>query len=57
MQEPDRTDLINRLGLIEQMIAEGRRTTESWGWVFLLWGIGPLIAMWWEARWPHAAVA
>ncbi len=57
MQEPDRTELLSRLGLIEQMIAEGRRSTERWGWVFLLWGIGPLIAMWWEARWPKPALA
>lgn len=57
MQEPNRTELLNRLGLMEQMIAEGRSATERWGWVFLLWGTGPLIAMWWEAQWPHAALA
>ena len=32
-------DLKERLALIEEMIAEGRRTTESWGWIFVLWGI------------------
>ena len=25
-------DLKERLSIIERMIAEGRRTTESWGW-------------------------
>ena len=32
-------ELNERLSLIESMIAEGRRSTESWGWVFLLWGV------------------
>jgi hypothetical protein len=31
-------DLKDRLSLIETMIAEGRRKTESWGWTFVLWG-------------------
>ena len=47
----------NRLRHIETMMAEGRQTTERWGWSFLLWGIGPLIAMLWSARWPHGALA
>ena len=29
-------DLEERLSLIESMIAEGRRNTESWGWTFVL---------------------
>ena len=32
-------DLRERVALIEDMIAEGRRSTESWGWIFVLWGI------------------
>ena len=32
-------DLAARLSLIETMIAEGRQTTESWGWTFVLWGV------------------
>jgi hypothetical protein len=32
-------DLKDRLILIETMIAEGRQTTERWGWTFVLWGI------------------
>jgi len=57
MDQPDQTDVVSRLRLIEEMMAEGRRTTERWGWAFLLWGIGPVIAMLWESRWPHGAWA
>jgi len=32
-------ELKDRLSLIESMIAEGRRNTESWGWTFVLWGV------------------
>ncbi|HEY1338796.1 MAG TPA: hypothetical protein VGF59_14870 [Bryobacteraceae bacterium] len=57
MQEPDRGEIVNRLKLIEQMVAEGRRTTQRWGWMFLLWGIGPLIGIWWESSLPQPAAA
>jgi hypothetical protein len=57
MQSPDQKEMLDRLKLIETMMAEGRRSTERWGWSFLLWGIGPLIAMWWVARWPYATWA
>ena len=40
-------ELKDRLSLIESMIAEGRRTTESWGWVFVLWGVAYYIAILW----------
>ena len=43
-------DLQERLALIENMIAEGRRSTESWGWVFLLWGVAYYVAILW-ATW------
>jgi hypothetical protein len=43
-------DLKDRLDLIETMIAEGRRNTESWGWVFLLWGVAYYVAIAW-ANW------
>jgi hypothetical protein len=42
-------DLNERLSLIENMIAEGRRSTESWGWVFLLWGAAYFIAIAWAS--------
>ena len=34
-----------RLLLIQDMLAEGRRSTESWGWVFVLWGIAYYVAI------------
>ena len=43
-------DLKERVALIESMIAEGRRRTESWGWVFLLWGVAYYVAIGW-ATW------
>ncbi len=39
------------------MIAEGRRTTESWGWVFVLWGIAYYVAIAWSAWGNHSARA
>ena len=42
-------DLNERLNLIETMIAEGRRKTESWGWTFLLWGVAYYVAIGWVA--------
>jgi hypothetical protein len=55
-------DLAARLSLIEAMLAEGRRKTESWGWTFVLWGaayaaaivfanLGSPIAEW--STWGH----
>jgi hypothetical protein len=42
-------EMKDRLSLIESMIAEGRRTTESWGWTFVLWGIAYYVAIAWSA--------
>ena len=49
-------ELKDRLSLIENMIAEGRRTTESWGWTFLFWGVAYYVAIAWTAwsHWPWA---
>jgi hypothetical protein len=49
-------DLKDRLTLIETMISEGRRTTESWGWTFVLWGMAFYVAIAWAA-WGHSAWA
>ena len=49
-------DLKDRLKLIESMIAEGRRTTESWGWTFVLWGVAYYVAIAW-ATWGQPAIA
>jgi hypothetical protein len=57
MASSDRSALEARLNLVETMIEEGRQTTESWGWVFLLWGAGPLLALLWTAQWPFSAWA
>lgn len=42
-------ELKERLSLIESMIAEGRRNTESWGWKFILWGVVYYVALAWSA--------
>jgi len=49
-------ELRDTLSLIENMIAEGRRHTESWGWMFVLWGIAYYLAIAWSA-WSHSAWA
>jgi small-conductance mechanosensitive channel len=49
-------ELKDRLSLIESMIAEGRRHTESWGWTFVLWGVVYYIAIAWSV-WGHSAWA
>ncbi len=56
-------ELKDRLSLIESMIAEGRRATESWGWIFLLWGVAYYAAIAWSTwgqsawAWPVTMVA
>ncbi|HEX3748459.1 MAG TPA: hypothetical protein VHW09_31245 [Bryobacteraceae bacterium] len=57
MYDPEQSELLDRLKLIEHMMVEGRRTTERWGWMFLLWGAGPLLGMWWESRGPRPELA
>jgi len=49
-------ELKDRLSLIENMIAEGRRNTENWGWAFVLWGVAYYLAIAWSA-WGHSAWA
>ena len=53
MSNVEEQELKDRLSLIESMIAEGRRTTESWGWTFVLWGVAYYIAIAWSAFDPH----
>jgi hypothetical protein len=43
MQENE--DPVARLELIERLVAEGRRTIERWGWVYVLWGVGHLVGV------------
>jgi hypothetical protein len=49
-------ELRERLNLIETMIAEGRRSHERWGWVFVLWGVAYYVAILWStlAHYPYA---
>jgi uncharacterized membrane protein YfcA len=55
-QELAKQELTARLSLIETMIAEGRQSTESWGWAFVLWGIAYYVAIGW-ATWGHSDLA
>ncbi len=59
--ETSTQDLATRVALIESMIAEGRRGTESWGWTFLLWGLAYYVAIGWSTWgntvWGGVAVA
>lgn len=52
----EQLELKERLALIESMIAEGRRTTGSWAWVFIFWGVAYYVAIGWTAynQWPWA---
>jgi hypothetical protein len=57
MTEPsNKQEFTDRLTLIESMIAEGRSSTESWGWSFVLWGAALYIAIAWS-RWGNPAIA
>lgn len=56
MSNAEEIDLKDRLNLIESMIAEGRRKTESWGWTFVLWGVAYYVAIAWS-YWGRAAIA
>jgi hypothetical protein len=56
-------ELKERLSLIENMIAEARRSTASWGWTFVLWGVAYYIAIAWSTlghsnlAWPVTMIA
>jgi fatty acid desaturase len=52
-------ELRERLNVIETMIAEGRRSTESFAWTLILWGVAYYVAIAWStwgfgwAIWGH----
>jgi hypothetical protein len=56
MTNNEQSEIKERLDLIESMLAAGRRTTESWGWTFVLWGVAYYIAIAW-ATWGHTYIA
>jgi hypothetical protein len=44
-ENAEELELRDRVSLIESMIAEGRRSTESWGWTFVFWGVAYYVAI------------
>ncbi|MGO8719076.1 MAG: hypothetical protein ACLQMO_07645 [Acidobacteriaceae bacterium] len=59
-----REELLTRLELVEAMVKEGRKSTEYWGWTFVLWGTAYLIAIAWaswsmrpDIAWPVTMIA
>jgi hypothetical protein len=57
-------ELLTRFELVEMMVKEGRRSTEYWGWTFVLWGTAYLIAIAWsywsrrpDIAWPVTMIA
>ena len=42
-----RDDLLQRVALMETMIAEGRKSTARFGWIFVMWGLIYFVAMGW----------
>ncbi|MES2220193.1 MAG: hypothetical protein V4587_04420 [Acidobacteriota bacterium] len=51
-EQETQEDLLTRFELVEMMVKEGRRSTEYWGWTFVLWGTAYLIAIVWT-YWSH----
>jgi hypothetical protein len=49
----NREELLQRVALMEAMIAEGRRSTTRYGWLFVLWGLVDLTGMGWQWVAPH----
>jgi hypothetical protein len=52
-----RDDLVQRVALMEAMVAEGRRATTRYGWMFLLWGLVYFAAMGWMVFLPAPNLA
>ncbi|HKN21840.1 MAG TPA: hypothetical protein VJX73_10510, partial [Terracidiphilus sp.] len=49
-----REEIVQRVELMESMIAEGRRFTMRCGWIFVLWGVVDLAAMSWRYYQPNS---
>jgi hypothetical protein len=52
-----RDDLMQRVALMEAMIAEGRETTARYGWFFLMWGLLYIAAVGWMLFLPFPKLA
>lgn len=56
-------EIRDRLSLMESMVREGRRGTERWGWMFVLWGVAYYVAIVWTSTarfgwaWPITVIA
>src|SRR5450631_2057188 len=44
----NRDELLQRVALMELMIAEGRQSTARCGWIFVLWGLVDIFGMGWQ---------
>jgi hypothetical protein len=53
----NRDDLVQRVALMESMIAEGRCSTAHYGWVFVMWGAIYFVATGWAIYLPHGNFA
>ena len=49
-----RDDLVQRVALMEEMIAAGRRSTLRFGWIFVLWGLIDLAPVGWQLVVPNS---
>jgi hypothetical protein len=49
-----RDELVQRIALMETMIAEGRQSTARFGWIFVLWGVVELAGIAWEVTQPQS---
>jgi hypothetical protein len=63
-EQETQDELLTRFELVEMMVKEGRRSTEYWGWTFVLWGTAYLIAIAWthlshrpDIAWPVSMIA
>ncbi len=63
-EQETQEELLTRFELVEMMVKEGRRSTEYWGWTFVLWGAAYLIAIAWSywlrqpnIAWPVTMIA
>jgi hypothetical protein len=49
-----REELLQRVALMETMMAEGRRSTARYGWIFVLWGFIDLVPIGWQLAMPDS---
>jgi hypothetical protein len=52
--EASREEIVQRIQLMESMVAEGRLFTARCGWIFVLWGLVGLAAIGWQYLQPDS---